>query len=467
MIAEREGTNLPPLVPRRRFRNLIARFRDTLGFYRWLHRKYGPIVRYKILVYEFCILSKAELIDEVLYANRSSFVKGFLYKRGLVLRRPTVITADGWEHQRRRRLVQPYFHRKLLSAYSSIMAEEAVAMRDSWRDGETFDIYEAAHAVTLSISLRIFFGGELQIDTVMLRRVFNLFMIDIGLSMLMGRPLRAMILRACRPHQYAYRKLNEQVATLVEAAREDDTERTDLISYLARATDEEGQYAHTVEEVGDGALEMLVSSLSTTAVTITWATYYLSQNPVARERLEREVDEALAGPFPTFEDFESLQYTNAVIDETLRLAPPAYYIGRRATQDVIIGDFFIPAGSNVQMFYYLAQRDERYFPEADSFRPERWLETQPERPRCSYMPFGSGTRFCAGEAFARVNLAFALASIAQRWRLETLSQGPPALRTFAFLDFKNGLSVRAIRRGNAQAPTTGTSDQPVDPTTER
>lgn len=143
--AEIDRTRLPPLVPGRRLRNLIARFRDTLGLFRWLHREYGTIVRYRILGYEFCLLSDPELIEEVLYAKRSSFVKGFIYKRSLLLPRPTIITGDGEDHKRRRRLVQPYFHKNMLGAYSSIMAEQAMAMREGWRNGEILDMDETAH----------------------------------------------------------------------------------------------------------------------------------------------------------------------------------------------------------------------------------------------------------------------------------------------------------------------------------
>ena len=445
---EIDRTKLPPVVPRRRLRNLIARFKNTLGLYQWIQREHGTMVRYRILGFEFCLLSDPELVEEVIYTKRALFEKGFLYKRGLLLPRPTIITGDGEEHKERRRLVQPYFHRRMLGTYSSIMAEQGAAMRDSWQDGESLDMYKTAHELTLSISLRIFFGNTLQVDTTMLRRVFKLFVIDLGLALLMGRGLRRLILFSFRRLHRAYREMSEQIITLVKAARADETERVDLISYLARATNEDGEYAFDEVEVVDEALEMLVSSLSTTAVTLTWATYYLSRNPEARERLEREVDETLAGRVPTFEDYEHLQYTGAVIAEVLRLAPPAYYIGRRATEDCTIGGYFIPAGSNVQFFYYLTQRDERYFPQGDAFRPERWLEPQPERPRCAYMPFGAGNRDCAGEAFARLNLTFALANIVQKWRLDLVSEEMPELKTLVFYDIKNGLPVVASARNH-------------------
>lgn len=443
-----DRVKLPPLVPGRRLSNLIARYRDTLGLYQWLHCEYGPIVRYKILGFEFCLISAPELIDDVLYAKKSAFVKGFIYKRSLILPRPTIITGDGEEHKRRRRLVQPYFHRKNLGTYSTIMAEQAAAIWDRLRDGEVFDMENAAQDLTLSISLRVFFGNTVQVDTEMLRKVLKLCVIDVGSSLLPSRSLRRLILHSFRRLQRAYRNMADQVVTLTDTARADKTARNDLVSYLARAGDEDGVFAFSEEEVVDSVIEMLIASLTTTATTITWATYYLARNPGVREQMEREVDETLKGRVPTLEDYERLQYTGAVIAEVLRLAPPAYYLGRKAIRDCNVGDFFIPAGSNVQLFYYLAQREERYFPQAEVFRPERWLERQPARPRCSYMPFSLGSRDCAGKAFALINLTFALASIAQRWRFDLVSEEMPELNTLASYAFKNGLPVKASARSH-------------------
>jgi len=429
-------------------RNLIARYRDTLGLFRRLRREHGPIVRYRLLDFEFCLLSDPELIEEVLYTKQQYFEKGFMYKRSLLLPRPTVITGDGEDHKRRRRLIQPYFHRKMLSANASIMARQVVAMTDTWRDGEIFDMDKTAHELGLSISLEIFFGNALRVDAAMLQRVLRLCMIDIGLGLLPSRGLRRLILFSFRRLQNAYQKMSREVLARIEPARADATPRYDLVSYLARATDEDGAYAFSEEEVVDGVIEMLIASLTTTAATLTWATYYLARNPAARETLEREVDETLNGRPPAFEDCERLRYSGAVIAEALRLAPPAYYLGRRTTRDCTVGGWFMPAGSNVQLFYFLSQRDDRYFPQADMFRPERWLdpEAQPARPRCSYMPFGAGARACAGEAFGRLNLTCALAGIAQRWRLDPVSEEFPSLNTLASYAFRNGLPVKANAR---------------------
>ena len=154
----------------------------------------------------------------------------------------------------------------------------------------------------------------------------------------------------------------------------------------------------------------------------------------------------LGGRPPTLEDYDRLPYTRAVITESLRLAPPAYAIGRRAIRDCTIGGYFIPAGSNMHLFLFPNHRDERYFPEADRFQPERWLHPQPPRPRCAYMPFSAGTRDCAGEGFAQLSLTFALASIAQRWRLDLVSEEFPTVGGLSGYAPKHGIAVRAVAR---------------------
>ena len=437
---------LPPLVPGRRLSNLIARFRDTLGLFRSLQREYGPIVRYKILGVEFCVVSDPALIEEVLYAKRTAFDKGFLYKRSLILPRPTTITGDGEEHKQRRRLIQPYFLAKTLPAHCSVMAEQAVAVRDGWKDGEVFDMEVAAHDLILSVSRKIFLGDNVQVDTETLQRVLRLCLVDIGTAVIPSRGLRRLILSSLPRFWGAYRDVADQVASLVASARADGAPRSDLVSYLARAIDDAGEYVCSVEDVVDSVVEMMIASTTTTAATISWATYYLSRNPAVRQRMEREVDETLSGEVPNIDACSRLRYTGAVIAEVLRLAPPAYYLGRKATQDCTLGDFFIPAGTNVQICYFSSQRDERYFRQPERFRPERWLDTQPARPRCAYMPFGAGTRDCAGEAFAQTNLKCALTSIAQRWQVDPTSEEFPKLNTIASYAFRNGLPVRVRAR---------------------
>ena len=442
-----ERAPLSPSAKGRYVRNAIMRIRDTLGLFTALHRDYGDIVRYNILFLEFCIIFDPDLIREVLYEKRSSFEKGFIYKRNTVLHGPTLVTGDGEDHRRRRRIIQPFFHRKALDKYAAIMAERAIAKREEWHRGQIIDADREMRHLTLSISLEVFFEDKTRIDNEMAKNLIDLLILDFQLALLPGRQLIKRVLPRYRRLMRLKEPMDDIIRASIRAARANAGERTDLVAFLVHATDEStAAPAFDEFEVLDEVIEMLMASHETTGCTLAWAFYFLSRNPSVRERMEQEIDAVLGRQTPTLADYDRLVYTRAVLDETLRLASPSYYIGRRAIEDCTIGGYFIPAGANVQLCCYASHRNERYFPRPHQFRPERWLEPQPERPRYAYMPFGAGSRGCVGEAFALMSGVYALASIAQRYRLEVVSDQPPALKTMAGYFFKNGLPVEVCER---------------------
>ena len=436
----------PPLARGRYIRNLIARIRDTLGLFTGLHRDYGGIVRYRILFLEFCILFDPELIREVIDEKRSSFEKGFIYKRNTVLHGPTLVTGDGEDHRRRRRIIQPFFHRDALAAYAETMAERAVAKREEWRPGQIIDADLEMRNLTLSISLKVFFEDRTRIDVEMARNLIALLVLDFQLALVPGCGLIKRALPRYRRLQRLKAPMDEIALASIRDARARPGTRTDLVAFLVGAKDERGDPAFSEIEVLDEVIEMLMASHETTGATLAWVFYLLSRNRSARDRLEREIDTVLGTRPATLADFDRLAYTRAVLDETLRLATPSYYIGRRAVADCTIGGYAIPTGANVQLCCYFSHRDARYFPEPDRFLPERWLAPQPERPKYASMPFGAGSRGCIGEAFARMSAVFALAAVTQRWRLEVVSDGPPPLNTMAGYLFRNGLPVQVQAR---------------------
>lgn len=438
----------------RYFRNLIARLRDTLGLFTRLHREHGSVARYRILFLEFCIIFDPELIEAVVDENRASFEKGFIYKRNTVLHGPTIVTGDGEDHRRRRRIVQPFFHRDALAAYFGTMAERAIAKREEWKPGQIIDADFEMRNLTLSITLRVFFENRTRVDVAMARDLVALLILDFQLALAPGHKVIKRVLPKYRRLQRLKEPLDEIILASIRDARSAPAARDDLVSFLARAVDEQGEPAFSEFEVLDEVIEMLMASHETTGATLAWAAYMLSRNPSSRDRLEQEVDEVLGERPVEQADYPRLAYTRAVLDETLRLATPSYYIGRRAVADCTIGDYAIRKGTNAQLCCFYSHRDARYFPEPDRFVPERWLAPQPERPKYAFMPFGAGNRGCVGETFARMSAVCALAAIAQKWRLEVVSDQPPALNTMVGYFFRNGLRVRVIAR-----PTEGGGGQ--------
>ena len=446
-----ETAQRPPGMRGRYVRNMIARLRNTPGLFTRLHREHGGIARYRILFLEFCIVFDPELIRAVVDENRDSFEKGFIYKRNTVLHGPTIVTGDGEDHRRRRRIIQPFFHRDALAAYFETMVDRAVAKRDEWQHGRIVNADREMRDLTLSISLRVFFENRTRIDVQMARDLVALLILDFQLALVPGREALKRVLPRYRRLQRLKEPMDDIILASIRDARNASATRRDLVSFLARAVDERGEPAFSELEVLDEVIEMLMASHETTGATLAWAFHFLSRNPATRERLEQEVDDVLGERPVAMPDYDRLVFTRAVLDETLRLATPSYYIGRRAIADCTVGGYAIPKGTNAQLCCYAAHRDARYFPEPERFLPERWLAPQPERPKYAYMPFGAGSRGCVGETFARMSAVCALAAVAQKWRLEVVSDEPPALSTMVGYFLKNGLPVRVLARSRVGA----------------
>jgi cytochrome P450 len=173
----------------------------------------------------------------------------------------------------------------------------------------------------------------------------------------------------------------------------------------------------TDEQVRDEAMTLFLAGHETTAVALTWTWYLLSGHPEVEAKLHAELEEVLGGRSPTPDDIPRLPYAQMVLQESMRVRPPAWAIGRRALADHPVNGYVIPAGAVVVVSPYLVHHDPRWWPEPEAFRPERWAEEDDARPRHAYFPFGAGPRMCIGEPFAGMEAILVLATLARRWRL--------------------------------------------------
>ena len=169
---------------------------------------------------------------------------------------------------------------------------------------------------------------------------------------------------------------------------------------------------------------MLLAGHETTAVTLTWTWFLLAEHPHVHEALLQELDSVLGSRPPTAEDYGRLTYTRAVIDESMRLYPPAYIFFRRATEDDVVSGHRVYAGASLVIPPLLYHRDETWWETPDAFLPERWLgpDKSQSRPRFAFMPFSGGPRQCIGNTFALMEATLVLATLAQRFA-PTLAEG--------------------------------------------
>ena len=427
-------------------RNLIRRVRHTTGFFAGLREEYGDVVAYRIMDKRFCVLFRPDLMEEVIARERESFRKGSQERK--TMGNDCIITANGEDHARRRRLIQPSFTPRCIQGYSEKMVSELRRARDALSDGEHIDMDHLATDLSLSIASRAFFGDDMGIGTRLMKDYLASFRWMFGLSHI---PFEKLARTFPHPRTISARRhiaeFHEAVCENIRRTR-GSSGRSDLISHLVTAWDaERPDWDFTEAELRDEVLAIIVASHVTIAATMTWCTYHLGRNPDVRARLEEEVDTVLGGRLPGFHDVPRLKYARAVVDESLRMTPPVTYLGRVTTEDVVIGGYRIPEDTMVELSIRTPMRHDDYFGEQDRFMPERWLqEPKPRLPRMAYAPFGSGIRFCSGFRFALLELVLALSVFAQRWRFDLTFEGFPPIADVLFYKCRKGLPVVVRRR---------------------
>ncbi|MFL5770941.1 MAG: cytochrome P450 [Chloroflexota bacterium] len=358
-------------------------------------------------------------IEELLVDRAADFRKSFGTRMLIPLLGHGLLTAEGEEWLRHRRLASPAFHRERIDGYGRTMAGYAEDAVDSWTDGQVVDLHDEMTALTLRIVARTLFdadvtsriadvarlGTEVQ-DFYYLRFASLRFLVPTWLPTPGNRRLEATV-----------RRLDELVYRIIRE-RAPGEDRGDLLSLLLLARDEQGN-AMSERQVRDEVMTLLLAGHETTALALSWAFLLLDRNREARSRLEAELTAALGDKPPSPDDVASLPFAQAVVNETLRLYPPAYVTGREAIRDTTIGGRPIPKRHIVLVSMSTTHRDARFFPEPDAFRPERWLDGLEKRlPRGAFIPFGLGSRKCIGASFAMMEATLLLATIARRWRFE-------------------------------------------------
>ena len=253
--------------------------------------------------------------------------------------------------------------------------------------------------------------------------------------------------RTVRRFAAAKADLERIVDGVIAERRADGRDRGDLLSMLLAAQDADDGTAMTDEEVRHEVMTLFAAGLETTANALTFTWYLLARHPEVEQRLRAEALALGPGP-PGIDDLARLPFAQMVLQESMRLYPPAWMIARRCVEEVPLGDYAIPAGGLIMMPPYLLHRDQRFWPDPERFDPGRWNEDGGAPPhRYSYLPFGAGTRKCIGATFASVEGTLLVAVIARRTRLEAVSDEPLELLPQITLRPKGPVRLRVSRPG--------------------
>jgi len=413
--------------------SLLAYRRSPLPFFQQFAREYGDITYFRLAEQEAFFINHPDLIKDVLVTNHQNFMKGLALQRAKRLLGEGLLTSEGDFHVRQRRLAQPAFHRDRIASYATVMTDYALHTSERWRDGQIVDVFEEMMRLTLAIVGKTLFDADVESDAAEVGEAMAVVM-DLfnTISIPYYNVLEKLPLPNRRRFETAKAKLDSIIFRMIDERRRSNVDRGDLLSMLLMARDFEETDASTGSrmtnsQVRDEAMTLFLAGHETTANALTWTWYLLSQNPAVEEKLHKEIEEVI-GHEAAFDSVPKLTYTEMVLSEAMRLYPPAWAIGRMALTDCYLGGYFIPKRALVLMSQYVTHRDERYFPDAERFDPERWTpEVRESRPQFSYFPFGGGPRRCIGEGFTWMEGALLLATLAKSWKLRLLP-GPARQR---------------------------------------
>ena len=395
---------------------------DPIYLFDHLVQAYGPVAHYRIGPEHIVFINDPELIREVLIVQNDNFTKERTVQRSKMVLGEGMITAEGSKHREQRRVAQPAFHRRRISAYGEIMVREAVALQEQWRPGAQLDISQEMMALTLEIVSQTLFGVKLNAEVREILAAINQIM-DLY-HFLVVLPAAEALVNFPMPQMHRFRKARARLDTVIQRMLENrlrfDQPHDDLLQMML-----EGAGVDAVADLSpeiasslrDQVITIFLAGYETVANAMTWTWYLLCQNPEAERRMREEIDKVLNGRLPTVEDVPQLKYVESVMAESMRLYPPAWAMGRKAQNDFELGPYYLPRGSTMLMSQWIAHRNPKYFPDPLRFDPERFSPAASPRPKFAYFPFGAGPRQCIGEAFAWMEGVLILATIAQKWCL--------------------------------------------------
>jgi cytochrome P450 len=414
----------PPGPPARQaFGALLAQRRPPHRFLAETVRAYGGLAHIRVAGEHAYIVGDADLVWLIFVTHGRDTMKGRALQRAKPLLGEGLLTSEGELHRRQRLLVQPAFHHTRIAQYAEQMAAAAEEHGEGWVDGRHVDLAEDLSALTLDIVGRTLFGADLKGDAREVGQALTEVIDGFRQQLLPGAALLDRLpLPSRRRTRGAIERLDAIVWRLIAEHRAaGDT--GDVLSMLLQSREQGSGMSD--RQVRDEVMTLVLAGHETTANALAWAFWHLSQRPDQASWLHAELD-SLPHRRLGWGDLPALPRTRAVIAESLRLHPPAWTIGRRLLADLEVGPaaggWLLPAGSICLASQWVLHRDPRYWAEAESFTPTRWLDADgsfsqraPGQPRGAWFPFGLGSRVCIGEDFAWTEAVLVLATLARRW----------------------------------------------------
>ncbi len=408
----------------RRFR------RAPLGYMQELVSEFGPAIHYRFFLNLWgYIFVHPQHNEHILQDNHKNYTKlpHPIFQILLPLAGKGLLTNDGQSWLRQRRLLQPAFHRKQINGFGQMMTAATEKRLNRWaraaRAGEVVAFDQEMMELTLEIVGRTLFNMDLTNAAHKVGDAFselNELIIAQATTPFSLYTMRIPFWPSTRKMAHDIRALDRLIYAMIAQRRQADSPGDDLMGTLLSAGDEETGIGMDEKQVRDELITLMIAGHETTALLLTWLFYRIGKHPDVEAQLHDEVDRILNGRLPTIEDIPKLVYTRQVVDETLRLYPPAYAISRAGHEADVIGGYATSPNAIITLSPYITHRLPEFWPQPQEFDPQRFtLTNSADRPRFAYLPFGGGPRQCIGNSFSLTESVLVTATIAQRFRLRS------------------------------------------------
>lgn len=401
----------------------VRRYQEALlTFPQELQREYGDIVKIDLGPYRNIFVFHPEQVREVGVTKAKHFQR---FHRTLQILKQwngnSLLVSEGDEWARQRRLMQASFAPQRLHGYSAAMVAKAHNLRCRLHQAareqpsRTRSVRQDMMELTLEIVTRTLFSVDVGSEKTELAAA-----VAASGELVLAELMAPVVLPRWIPTRHNRRKnaalqvLDDFIFGIVRERRKRDLETGDLLSSLFAVVDEQGN-GFSDRQIRDQAMNLFLAGHDTTASGLTWLWYNLARNPAWTTAAQNELDSVLHGRLPSAADVPRLTLLERIVKESLRLHPPAIgMILREVVQDVEIGGYPLRRGDLVQPLAFVTHRDPRWFPEPETFNPDRFLpENEAKLPPCAYAPFGVGPRMCIGHQFAMLEMTLIAATLLQ------------------------------------------------------
>ena len=398
------------------------KYRAKEDLLEWMGRQFqihGDIYKASIAGFNAYVTRNVEFAQHVLVENWQNYVKGQNIERVALLLGDGLMVSEGELWKRQRRMIQPAFNQESIAALFQVIVAVNSGLLRKWQSAaernESVNVTHDVSGMALEVVLRFIFGEDYQEAS----SHFEILTVEQTRDMAFARSFRA---------------LGKVILEIIHRRRKHSTPATDALGVMMQARDPQSGEPMPDRQIIDETLTLIVAGHETTASTLNWNWYLISQHPEVERKLGNELETLKTSL--AFDDLPKFPYARQIIEETMRLYPAGWSMSRKALGDDRLGDYFVPAGTELYVPPYFIQRHPELWEEPERFNPDRFRpENSKHRHRMAMIPFSAGPRNCIGTHFARIEMQIHLMIIAKWLRLEYVASRP--------LELDAGINLRS------------------------